>query len=293
MDKFPFPNAFTKTVLGWPFSVELNQEGEVSRLLIDPLRVVDICDLLEEFASEKVAVFDIVSIGEDMTLVESASVCNIQFDQIDSSTIVIATKDLSNLLSEIHHYQFHLFDLSPSCSEVEIIGQVINCRDHELNDPPVLASLGCSNVHLECYDGHQIFLESNNPIFLKRVFARTLQIYVGTILSYEKFGTPPVPPNNLRDNLMDFLRTYQTYEETVLSDLPAVTEIPNDIMDNFWIDKLDLTILRPGTTYNNGRLRIGVSKQAYNWREEREYPTDFYIVYDVSNLSWAVLYVLH
>jgi len=297
MDKFPFPNAFSINVLGpsrlfFPFSVNLTQEGEVSLLSLCPLRVIDICDLLEEFASEKVAVFDIVSYGESKTLGESASDCKIQFDQIDSSTIVIATKDLSCLLSEVDHYEFHLFDLNPSCSEVEIIGQIIDCRDYILTDPPVLASLRCSNVYLECYDGHDIFLESNNPILLKRIIARNLQIYAGTILSYEKFGTPPAVPDNLLDNLTDFLRTYQNYEEIVLSDLPAVTEIPNDIMDNFWIDKLDLTILRPGTTYNNGRLRIGVSKQAYNWREEREYPTDFYIVYDVSNLSWAVLYVL-
>jgi hypothetical protein len=153
-----------------------------------------------------------------------------------------------------------LFDIDQNCSEEGIIGQVIACREHDwLSRALVLPSLGHSRLLLYCHDDCYLTLESDNSLLLKRVFARTLRIYVGTVLLEEKLQVSP-----------------------------AVSEINVDIVDGFWHDELGLTILREMTTYNNGRLRIDVSKRAFNFGEGGEYPTKFSIEYDLANQMWAV-----
>lgn len=271
MIEIPFPNAFTINRLGvnaspFPFSVKYNQYGEVSSLFLCPQRVVDICDLLETYALKMITVFDVAQASSlkaqtmiPLTLVELANETKIEYSQIDVNTIVLSTRDLPRLLSDFYHYDFYLFDINENWNEDEIIDQVITCREYDWRSrASILPSLSHSRLFLYCHDDCYLTLESDTLLLLKRVFARTLRIYAGAVLE-EKFQTP----------------------------LP-LSEITSDIIDDFWHDKLDLTILKEMTTYNNGRLQIGVSKRAFNFREKGEYPTEFSIEYGVVNQTWVV-----
>lgn len=268
MIEIPFPNAFTlnSLVLGelidslFPFSVEFNQQDKVSSLFLCPQRVEDICDLLETYALKMITVFDVES-SSDLTIVERAKEVKIEFSQIDLSTIVISLRDLYRLLSGFNHYDIHLFDIDPEWNEEEIISQVLTCREYDWHSHiPILPSLRYSRSFLYCHDNCYLTLESYNLLFLRRVFARALRIYAGTVFLEEKLQMPHV-----------------------------LSEISNDIIDNIWNNKLDLTILRDKTTYDHGKLHIGVSKRAFTFRERSKYPIEFLIEYDVANQTWTII----
>lgn len=271
MIEIPSPNAFNINRLAgytslFPFSVKYSKFGEVSSLFLCPQRVAGVCDLLEADASEMIAVFDVeqaskldAQTGLLLPLVELANEAEIEYRQIDISTIVMSTKGLSRLLSDFDHYDFHMFDVGQNWNEEEIIEQVITCREHDwCSRAPILSSLSHSNLFLYCHDDCYLTLESYNSLLLKRVFARTLRIYAGTVLA-EKLQT-----------------------------LPALSEVASDIIDDFWHDNLDLTILRGLTKYNNDRLQIGVSKREFTFVKGGEYFTDFLIEYDIANQTWTV-----
>ena len=272
MIEIPSPNAFNVNRLAgytslFPFSVKYSKFGEVSSLFLCPQRVVGVCDLLEADASEMIAVFDVeqaskldAQTGFLLPLVELANEAEIEYRQIDISTVVMSTKGLSRLLSDFDHYDFHMFDVGLNWNEEEIIDQVITCREYDwCSRAPILSSLSHSNLFLYCHDDCYLTLESYNSLLLKRVFARTLRTYAVTVLA-EKIRTPPV-----------------------------LSEVASDIIDDFWHDNLDLTILRGLTTYTNDRLQIGVSKRAFNFVERGEYSAEFSIEYDIANQTWAVL----
>lgn len=272
MTPFPFPNAFTINKLGvdavpFPFSIESKQKGQVSSIFICPQRVIDLCDLIAEYAFEKLIVFDVghVAVAETqtmtlLTLAELVSRADIDHTIVDSNTILLSRKDLGSFLSHFSHYDFRAFDINSDWSEEQIIGQVITVQEHNWHSrlPQLLSLLNHSSLFIDCHDDCYLILESHNSSLIKRVFARALQIYVGTVL-VEDFRV-----------------------------LPPQSEITTDNIDALWSDTVSLTILRDMTTYQGDKLIVGVAKRTFSFAESAEYPIEFNIEYDLVSQKWAV-----
>jgi hypothetical protein len=238
------------------FRVIYDQQDEVYSLFLFPQSVEGICDLLEIYALDMITVFDVEQ-SDHRTIVKSANDSKIESSQINASIIVLSIKDLSRLLTYCGHYEFHMFDIDPNWNEEGIIGQVKTCQEYDWRSRnPILPSLSHSHLYLYSEDDGALTLESYNSLLLKRVFARALRIYGETWLLQTKYHTSP-----------------------------ELSEITGDIIEQFWYDKLDLTIATRNTTYNNGRLQIGVSKRVI---PKYGYPIDFLIEYDYANQTWAV-----
>jgi len=126
--KVRFPNVFTINTLGtpggsipFPFSITSNEgpNGFYS-LSLHPQSVFDLYDILENF--EKIVAFEVstgnydLQTGQDVGLSEEAAAQQVDFQAIDSDTIVISGNDLCDLLLNLYHYNIHAFDIGDSSS---------------------------------------------------------------------------------------------------------------------------------------------------------------------------------
>ncbi len=258
----------TKDDIPFPLSVEVSTKEGVSVIDICAQRVVDLCDVLERFAQDRLVVFGVEvetsSLFEGFLwkrfhLVDFATMAQVPFSAMDSETVALKKTSLLPLLSTIGHYELSLFDIPSECDEIQIIGQVLACKEHDpRRNEAVLPKLPESRFFLHCHDDCYLTVESHDPSLPKEIFARTLQIYAGTILE-EADGTP--------------------------SD---IADIPRDLVDAFWEDDLGITIWREGTEREDRRLVIGVYEPSWLSHRRTEYTGAFWIAYDVQDRQWFV-----
>jgi hypothetical protein len=270
MTETPFPNAFTINGMGadgafFPFSVKYRQPDGIASLFICPQRLIDLCDVLEVAALDRVVVFDVgqASVFNEqtqmpLTIEALAADAGVECHPLDSTAIVLHKRDLFRLLDGFSHYEFLLFDVGPDWREEQLISQVLVCREHDWGSAaPVLSALSHSRLFLASHDDCYLTLQAAEAGLPQWVMARTLQIYAGTVLRQGRPGSR------------------------------VEVEPPSDLVVGLWQAEFDLTILREMTVCENGQLQIGVSRRAYRFGEAGEYPVDFSIIYDVAQ-GWTV-----
>jgi hypothetical protein len=266
----PKDNAFIINSLAgafFPFSTRVSRKGDVSRISLCPLRVIDILDIVEAHVMESVAVFGVGQAsrfdertGDVLPLDRLAAEALIDYERIDADTIVLSRKYLFPLLSYFAHYDLSLFDLEDGWDETRVIGQVLAFRGQDWDGPQhLLSGLPASRLVLDCHDDCYLTVESFDRRLPGAIFGRALQLYAGTLLG-------------------DTLRS--------AVDIP---EVPGDLLDAFWMETIDLTILKRATEVGEDGLRIGVSRKAYDFRNgQGTYPVDFRITYRIAERKWGV-----
>ncbi len=249
----------------FPFSFRLSQKASVVSVFVCPQRIVDLCDLIEQHTLDCLVVFDVGHTelseltGKIKSLEDLATKSKIPFSAVNSETIVLRKQYLLPLLSTFRHFDLYLFDIGNDWNEVQVTGQVLACREHDQQShEAVLSTLSASQFFLYGHDDCYLTVETYEASAAKQIFARTLQIYAGTILDQENMPAFNVP------------------------------EIPRDMLDAFWRDNLETSILRQATEIRDDRLEIGVSRQPFAFGEIIEYPLEFWIVYNVQNQTWLV-----
>ena len=250
----------------FPFSLSVSKKGDVISAFIYFQSVSSLCDFIEKNSLENLVIFDVGQVyvidnytNKAISIVGLATDANIPFSAIDSETIVLRKDNLLNLLSTFEYYNLCLFDIGNDWTEILVIKQILAYREHDWQSHGViLAKLPASRIFLESHDDCFLTIEAYSQNFSKNVFSRMLQIYCGTILSEIKNTTTEVP------------------------------EISLDLLDKFWKDEFDLTILRKGTEIINDCVKIGVANQAYNLREKIEYVPEFWLVYEIQSKRWHV-----
>lgn len=267
----PSTNAFTINRLGltgtfFPFSIKVSQKDNVSSIFVCAQRVVDLCDLLEKHASNNLVIFGVDQASQfdkftkkEISIEGLASNAKVPFSAIDSETIVLSKEYSLPLLSTFGHYNLSLFDIVNDWNESQVISQVLAYRAYDWRSQEVvLPKLPESRLFLSSHDDCYLTIESYSPDVSKDIFIRALQIYAGTVLATKiKFSS----------ELSDF---------------------PQELVNIFWKDDFGLTILEKTTEPKNGCLKLGVSKQPYNFREKAKYTPEFWIVYEVQNQKWSV-----
>lgn len=267
----PSKNAFTINQLGFtgslfPFSIQVSQKDNVSGIFVCAQRVVELCDLIEKHASNNLVIFGVEQASQfdkitkkELSIEGLAANAAIPFSAIDSKTIVLAKEYLLPLLSTFSHYSLSLFDIRNGWSESQIISQVLACREHDWrSQDAVLAKLPESQLFLDGHDDCYLTIESYSPDVSKDVFVRALQTYTGTVLAKK------------------------------IKRSSKISDFPRDLINMVWQADFSLTILEKTTELKNNHLKLGVSKQPYNFREKVKYTPEFWIVYEVENQKWLV-----
>jgi hypothetical protein len=261
-------NAFTINRLGsafFPLSLTLRQHGDVSSAFLCAQRVIDMCDVLEKYALPNLLLFGVgqTSLYEEATelpfaLARIAAEAHIPHFALDAETLIVRTAVLRSLLAAFAHYELFALDLGANWTETTAISQVLTCQEHAWSAPePLLAKLPAATTLLASHDDCYLTVQTRQPVFIRQLFTRTLQIYAGTVLA-ELAGTAPL----------------------------AVAEIPAAVLAPFWRDNLELTILRAATETSASGLRMGVSLKAFSFRDALEYPPAFWLRYDVRSERW-------
>jgi hypothetical protein len=264
-------NAFTINRLGlagslFPFGTEVTKKGSVNRIFLYAQRVIDLCDLIEKHVSNNLVIFGVEQASQfdkftkkAMSLEGLASTSNVLFSAIDSETIVLPKEYLLPLLSIFSHYNLSLFDIGKGWNESQVISQVLTCHEHDWrSQDSILSKLPESRLFLHSHDDCYLTIETYDSHITKDVFIRALQLYSGTLLA-KKLNFSYVIP-----------------------------DFPKDLIDTFWKDDFSLTIIERTTKLENDYLKLGVSRQAYSFREKRKYTPDFWIWFDVQNQKWSI-----
>jgi hypothetical protein len=266
--KVPIPNAFTINRLGksesiFPLSIEFHQVENAFALYIYPQRVIDICDILDEFGFSTLIVFGVDhftfsdSAKKPLSLSEVANNEKIIHQAIDTETISIKIDGFRGLFTNLDHYNLHAFDVRPIWQEETVIENVIAIKEHKWpKDKLLLSKLSGANLYIDSHDDCYIYLEALNSDFLKRVVSRTIQSFAGTILDQEF-------------NLMD-----------------SIHEIPTTLINTLLIETPIITILRENSSYLDNELKIGISRKKFSLRNPTIYPIDGVITYDPFTEKW-------
>jgi len=265
----PETNAFTINRLGssfFPLSIEVFRAGDVITAHLCAQRVLDICDIIEEHTAANLVLFrvDQLSLFDEsgdhpLSLQSIAAQANIRFAAIDTETIVLAKATLKSLLVNFDHHNLMALEIGDTWSESEVVGQVITFLEHDWRiDEPLLAKLPASRNLLISHDDCFLTLQTRDPAFVRQVFARTLQIYAGTVLG--------------------------EYNQTQ----PDIPEIPDELLLSFWQENFGLAVLRGTTEIDPRGLRIAVARKPFSFREPGEYPPQFWIRYELPDRHWAL-----
>jgi hypothetical protein len=250
----------------FPFSLKVSETEDVVSMFLCAQRVIDVCDVIESHALDSLAIFGLGQTSsfdeqtdEATSLVNLAAEAKVTFSAIDTQTIVLPKQNLLPLLSTFDHYNLSLFDIGNNWTEDQVISQVMAYREHDWRgQETILSKLPGSTFFLNSHDDCYLTIESYDYDVPKHIFARALQIYVGTILA-ENQQSP--------------------------SDIP---EIPPNLLDMFWKDSFNITILRETTSLEKGQLKIGLSQQAYSFSESGCYEPEFWVSYDSQSQKWLM-----
>ncbi len=263
-----FPNAFTLNKLGsgeFPFGIKYRRSAtDIFTLHTFPQSVIDVCDLVIEFALPQLVLFDVDQASvidpttwQALSLREVAREAAIECQAVDNTAIVLEADRLRPLLDNFSHYELSLFDVPQNWREEDVIGQVLQSRDGQVAKP-LLPDLVSSTLFLTCHDDCYLNLEAHDAALLKRVMARTLQIYAGTVL----------------------------YEELHIEQ--EIADVPIELLETLLAADGNLTILRSDTQLNDATLRIGASRRAFVFGDSAEYPVEIVISYAYDGGHWSL-----
>lgn len=268
--KTPTVNSFTVHRLGiersfFPFGFDTSQKETVSRTYIHPQRVIDMCDIIEKHALEYLVVFDVEQYSlidpqteQELSIEGLAAKAQVPFWAIDSRIIVLPKQELLRLLSTFRHYNLNLFDSNGNWHESEIKRLVSICDEHDWHrEPMLLPKLTASRFYLISDEDRHVTVETYDPQTPRQIFSKALQFYAGTVLA-EKYKSSDI------------------------------ADIPQAVLDAFWKDVFSLTILEQATKLQKGYLKIGVSRQLYDFKKPLGYPPEFRIVYELQSQKWFV-----
>lgn len=189
--KIPFPNTFLISLQAYsthlsPFTSELEvHDPRTVRLYIRNLGLHEFDDLLAEYAQEHYIAYDVSpSIMDDpethrllplSRIVEEVKVdCHV----LDDHLIRISKPEYAKLIRSFSHYDFHVLD--PSEAEDDELRRMYEVATGFDFKEPMLGKLESPSVYVDSHDDDSLWLEARDVSFLRRVFERTLQIYVGT-----------------------------------------------------------------------------------------------------------------
>ncbi len=261
-------NAFTINRVGlggafFPFSLSMATTGDGTVIRLWPQRILDICDLIEDEASENLVVFGVSQASsldpvtdEPMALTDLAAAVGLPHIAIDSRTIILESRSLAALLETFSHYELSCFDVRAGWREDAIIAAVLAFR--EASEPPALATLPGSRLFLMSHDDCYVTAVAANAAWAADLFGRTLQGYALALW----------PQRCGRDN--DVVAPPRALFDSVRAGRPAVT------------------ILEQHTLASDHGLRIGVSRVAFSFKEDRAYAVDCWIDYDAATGRWSV-----
>jgi len=263
-----FPNAITINTLGasaFPFGIKYRRSGaDVFTLQIFPQSAIDVCDLVTEFALPQLVLFDVGQASvidqttwQALSLREVAREAATECQAVDDTAIVLRADRLRPLLDHFSHYELSLFDVAQDWREEDVIGQVLQSRGWQVAKP-LLPDLVASTLFLSCHDDCYLHLEAHDAAVLKRVMARVLQIYAGTVL-YEKLHIEQ-----------------------------EIADVPIELLDTLLAADGNLTLLRSDTQLNDSALRIGASRQAFAFSDPAEYPVETVISYAYDGGHWSL-----
>jgi hypothetical protein len=267
--KVPFPNAFTINTMGFgapfPVSVSCHQSSTGAYGMgVVAQRLKDLHDLLAW--PHAVATFGVGHSLSDQatsrlpTLREAALDLEIDCHVIDDETVVFLGEDFVRLIDGLGHYSLCAFDVPEGHTDSDVIINVLTCDDHNWakNDLP-LPHISGATFYLDSHDDCYLHLEAYDLDFLKSVFVRTLQIFVGTVL----FASLDVDIE--------------------------IADIPWEFLDHVWPMDSALTIMWNETYVAEQQLVMGISPEDFRLsRMYDEYPVNSWIGYDFSTGEWLI-----
>ena len=263
------PNAFTVNKLGmvvhrFPLGISCSESNDgVFTMRLYPQNVVGICDLLQSHG--EIVVFGVdhgvsepEDVGSTLDLTELATMDGIQHGVIDANTITISSDELFRFLSGFSHWSLRAFDIAEGTNNETIIINVVSYFEmQEMDCKTKLSNLTAGSFLLESHDDCYVTLETYNVELLMRVFERTLQTYVGTLLL-----------------------------EGDTNESIQIGSVSNEVMEKLWSTKAVFTILPEHTTLGPLGVNIGVSMKAFEFKTIDGYHPDAIVEYDVANQKW-------
>lgn len=189
--KIPFPNTFAFSLPAYsgrlrPFSSELVvHDSRTARLGISNLALKEFDDLLADYAQEHYIAFDVspafmydpdtrglLPLGR---IVEEVDVdCHV----LDEHLIRISKPEYAKLIRSFPHFEFRVLD--PTEAEDDELRRMYEVATGYDPKEPVLGKLESPTVYIDSHGDDSLWLEARDVSFLRRVFERTLQTYVGT-----------------------------------------------------------------------------------------------------------------
>jgi len=244
------------------FSLKVSQKDEVSSIYIWPQMVIEISNLIKNYALDNLVIFgEHDEFIEHHLLEDLASDGEIPFSAIDSETIVLSKDYLLPFLRSTPYLQdIRIFDIKNGWDEYQVISQVLAYREHDWrNLGALLPKLAESQLFLENDESRFQHIESNSTDVSKYVFVTALQTYTSIFLANSgKYLAKP-------------------------------SGFPQDLLNMFWKGSFCLTILKELTEIEGDYLIIGVSEQFYSGRDELvKYTPEFRIMYDIQEQKWLV-----
>ena len=265
----PDQNAFTINRLAgsfFPFSFKTCQKERAHSLFVCAQSVVDVCALIERYALANLVVFCVEQSSQfdpqtdqPVSLAGLAIHAKTGFSAIDSQTIILPKANLYPLLSTFSHCNLSLFDMGSDWNEDQVIRQVLACRERDWGrGGTILSELPASQIFLDSHDDCYLSMETFHSELPGDVFARTLQIYTGTLLAEVHASAPDIP------------------------------EMPRELLETFWKTDSAFTMLQQAARLKNDCLQMGVSRRPYHFGEAEEYPVEFWITYELQSRKWRV-----
>ncbi|MCK4456720.1 MAG: hypothetical protein KAW39_03170 [Thermoplasmata archaeon] len=189
--KIPFPNSFLLSgELAYDnqvkrFTSELEvHDSRNARLCISYLALREFDDLLAEYARKHYIAFDVypcffVSEGPHkmMSLRHIIDEVGVDCQLLDDDLVRISKPEYAKLI-RFPHIDFHLLDPTEEDGD-ELRRMCEAARRYDFKEP-MLGKLESPRVYIDSHDDDSVWLEARDLSFLRQVFERTLQTYVGT-----------------------------------------------------------------------------------------------------------------
>ncbi len=172
--RFHYPNAFSINCLigmSFPFSYEVEKDGEVFGLYIYPTQLFSLADIFEKYAQEFLVVFDIDHYWSDevkgfphiSAFSRFAKSQEIEFIEYDEETIGFEKKFLTKLLTDFSHYNFNFFDSTTAPSFEQVYEDYFICKSHDWKiDKKLLPKLNSSKLYVSSHDDCYLYLETKD-----------------------------------------------------------------------------------------------------------------------------------
>ena len=189
--KIPYPNSFLLSgELAYgsevkPFKSELEvHDSRTARLYISYLALHEFEDLLAEYAREHYIAYDVspcffVNKGPHkmMSLRHIIDEVGVDCHLINDDLVHISKPEYAKL-NRFPHIDFHVLD--PTEEDDDELRRIYEAARRFDFKEPLLGKLESPTVYVDSHDDDSVWLEARDLSFLRRVFERTLQTYVGT-----------------------------------------------------------------------------------------------------------------